>query len=636
MMTTGDGPEIGSVLGDQFRDNPREILVELLGLANQPQGMDRLLERLVVFLLEHAGCECTAIRLRDGQDFPYYHQHGFTPDFIELENSLCALGANGNLLLNENGDVMLECMCGHVLCGRFDPTKAYFTPRGSFWTNSTSDLVAVATEEDILLQNLRGRCVERFESVALIPMRSEGRTYGMIHLTDTRKNRFSPDLIALMEEISSIAANVVARKQAEDALRETNKRLKLLSDTASELLTSDNPQQCVRHLCEQVMDFLGCDLFFNFLAERSGDCLRLNAYAEVTEEIARSIERLDYGVGVCGCVARDGCRIVAENIMDTPDERTWLVKSFGVQAYACHPLLSQGGRVIGTLSFGARSRTTFSQDDLTLMKTVADQVATAMGRIRLLEEQRRLYEREHHIAETLQRALIPPEVPETLYGYRFAVRYLPALREAEVGGDFFDIFDLGDEKIGVLIGDVVGKGLPAAIRVAAARYTIRGYAYLDPRPARVLTLANRSLCKDQPAETGMLTAFFAVIDARLGAVTYVNAGHEQPLISDHRGIWEELGNPGLPLGIMEDADYLEDSRRLNPGERIVMITDGITEARKPGPDLFGVRRVRECLTRNLTSSIEDMADCLLNAATDHAGGQLQDDAAIVVFEQADS
>ena len=132
------------------------------------------------------------------------------------------------------------------------------------------------------------------------------------------------------------------------------------------------------------MDHLGCQAFFNFLVDEQAGRLHLNACAGIPEETARQIEWLDYGVAVCGCAARDGCRIVAEHIQTTPDPRTDLVRSFGIQAYACHPLLNQG-RVIGTLSFGSRTKPAFAEDELALMKAVADHVAIAMQRIRLLE-----------------------------------------------------------------------------------------------------------------------------------------------------------------------------------------------------------------------------------------------------------
>ena len=136
------------------------------------------------------------------------------------------------------------------------------------------------------------------------------------------------------------------------------------------------------------MAHLDCHAFFNFLVDEQAGRLRLNACAGIPEEAARQIEWLDYGVAVCGCVARDGCRFVAENISTTADPRTELVRSYGIQAYACHPLLDQSG-VMGTLSFGCRTRPAFADDELALMKAVADHVAIAMQRIRLLETSRK-------------------------------------------------------------------------------------------------------------------------------------------------------------------------------------------------------------------------------------------------------
>jgi transcriptional regulator with GAF, ATPase, and Fis domain len=172
--------------------------------------------------------------------------------------------------------------------------------------------------------------------------------------------------------------------QAQEALRRSESRFRLLSETAGALLASPSPQRVVEELCTKVMEHLDCQVFFNFLVDESRGRLCLNAYAGIPEEEARRIEWLDYGVAVCGCAARDGQRIVAEHIFETPDPRTELVNGYGVQAYACHPLMS-GSRLLGTLSFGTKTRSAFSVEDLRLMETVTDQVATAMEKTQLLE-----------------------------------------------------------------------------------------------------------------------------------------------------------------------------------------------------------------------------------------------------------
>ena len=181
-----------------------------------------------------------------------------------------------------------------------------------------------------------------------------------------------------------VLLDVSEKKQAEETLRRDEARFRLLATTAGALLASPFPQRAVEELCTRVMEHLDCQVFFNFLVDEPGGRLHLKAFAGIPEEEARKIEWLDYGVAVCGCVARDQQRIVAEDIFHQPDIRTDLVRSFGVQAYACHPLIAQG-RLLGTLSFGTKTRSSFSPQDLELMKTVTDQATTAMEKIRLLE-----------------------------------------------------------------------------------------------------------------------------------------------------------------------------------------------------------------------------------------------------------
>jgi len=168
-----------------------------------------------------------------------------------------------------------------------------------------------------------------------------------------------------------------------------NKRMGLLSDTASQLLQTNDPQGLIQSLCERVMSELDCHAFFNYLVEDEHARLHLHAYSGIPEEVAKTMEYVDFGSAVCGCSARDACTIVAEDIVNTPDQRTELVSSLGIQAYVCHPLLSEGNRVIGTLSFGSRSKARFADDELALIGAVAGQVATAMERMRMLDIQRR-------------------------------------------------------------------------------------------------------------------------------------------------------------------------------------------------------------------------------------------------------
>jgi PAS domain S-box-containing protein len=176
--------------------------------------------------------------------------------------------------------------------------------------------------------------------------------------------------------------DITGMKQAEESLKRSIRRFEILAKSAGELLESSRPQSLVESLCREVMEHLDCQAFFNFIGDEKVGRLHLNAYAGIRPEEAKPIEWLDYGIAVCGCAERDACRIVAEHIPTTPDDRTELVKAYGIKAYACHPLLGTGGKVMGTLSFGTKNREMFSSEDLSLMKAVADQVAAAMTRLR--------------------------------------------------------------------------------------------------------------------------------------------------------------------------------------------------------------------------------------------------------------
>ncbi len=172
--------------------------------------------------------------------------------------------------------------------------------------------------------------------------------------------------------------------------RSETARLAILSQAASRLLVSDFPEQLVQPLAEQVMAELNCQFFFNFIPYPEKGCLRLNAYAGIPAAAAREILLLDYGVAVCGTVAQRGKRIVKECIQSLDDPIVALVKSFGVRAYACHPLLSPKGNILGTLSFGTIERDSFHDDELALMQTLSNQLAVAFQRIQAERELRKL------------------------------------------------------------------------------------------------------------------------------------------------------------------------------------------------------------------------------------------------------
>ena len=203
----------------------REITVEFLRLVNEATGTAELVKSAATFFHKHSGCEALGIRLRDGDDYPYYEARGFPQQFILLENQLCRRDAAGEVVRDAGGNPSLECMCGNVICGRIDPRMPFFTSGGSFWTNSTTALLASTTEEDRKART-RNRCNgQGYESVALVPLVAGSRPLGVLQLNDQRKGMFSPEVISLWERLGGHLAVALARAQNAEQLSIEKERL---------------------------------------------------------------------------------------------------------------------------------------------------------------------------------------------------------------------------------------------------------------------------------------------------------------------------------------------------------------------------------------------------------------------------
>lgn len=171
--------------------------------------LKQVLTEILEEICSLSDCQSVGIRLHDNGDYPYYVQEGFPDFFIHKENSLCAKDDEDNPIFDEDGNPLLECMCGNVLKGRFDPKLPYFTEKGSFWTNSTTQLLETTTEKERLTRT-RNMCnYSGYESVALIPMRAGNITLGLIQMNDPRENMFTLKEIENYEFIADRVGSVV-------------------------------------------------------------------------------------------------------------------------------------------------------------------------------------------------------------------------------------------------------------------------------------------------------------------------------------------------------------------------------------------------------------------------------------------
>lgn len=314
--------------------------------------------------------------------------------------------------------------------------------------------------------------------------------------------------------------------------------------------------------------------------------------------------------------------------VDIESEGLRKLKQMNVRLIA--PLVSSG-ELVGLLNLGPRMSTQeYSQEDAYLLNNLTLQAAPALRIAQLAEQhkaealERERYGQELRVARLIQQTLLPKTRPQ-LPGWQVSSYYQPA---RAVGGDFYDFLEYPDGRMAFVIGDVTDKGMPAALLMATTRATLRGAAQRFLSPGEILMQVNNILVPDTP-ESMFVTCLFAVLDPQSGRLVYANAGHNLP----YRyldGTVEELHATGMPLGLLPDMIYDEVETRIEPGEGLLLYSDGLVEARNVQKELFGNSRLAGILAK---SSLKDQAllAALLTAMEQYTGKDIEqeDDVTLV-------
>ena len=241
---------------------------------------------------------------------------------------------------------------------------------------------------------------------------------------------------------------------------------------------------------------------------------------------------------------------------------------------------------------------------------------------------------ELQIAAEIQRNFLPETIPTT-QGFEIAAKSIPA---KEVGGDFFDVVPLevipmDNTRTGLMIADVSGKGVPAALFMALSRIVVRVTAMWFKKPSEVISFANPIIANN--SKTGMfVTLFYGVIDNDTRTLTYVNAGHNPPIVLRKKtGEIEELDLTGVAVGAVDDAEYTQEELQLSPGDVIVLYTDGITEAINDKEEMYDVPKLIETIRKNGDFSSQEIVDEIIRSVFAFTGSQPQfDDITLMVVK----
>ena len=306
------------------------------------------------------------------------------------------------------------------------------------------------------------------------------------------------------------------------------------------------------------------------------------------------------------------------------EEHLALIRSLGMRSVMIVPMIARG-RTLGAISFIASDTgRRYGDDDVLLAQELARRAATSV-------DNARLYSERSYIARTLQQSLLPPHLPE-IPGLELAGRYRAAGEGNEVGGDFYDVFQIAGDSWAVVIGDVCGKGADAAALTALTRYTIRAIASADKLPSEILRLLNDAILRQRTDNRFCTVAYARVAKTPKGVrVELSSGGHPLPLITRSDGEAEYAGEAGTLLGVVPDPDLSDVAVDLGPGDALVLYTDGITEAGAPDRLL-----TPEDLCAEIKScgpgSAGTVAECLEQVAVEASGGEPKDDIAIVVLQ----
>jgi serine phosphatase RsbU (regulator of sigma subunit)/anti-sigma regulatory factor (Ser/Thr protein kinase) len=414
---------------------------------------------------------------------------------------------------------------------------------------------------------------KKLRSLLGVPLIVEGRLLGVLHVGSLTVRSFSEDDVTIMQVVADRVALAIAhsgayeseraaRADAEAAL-ERLAQLQALTDSALANLHLDD---LLRVLLERIVVMLNADTSAILLVDEDGTSLVARAAHGLEEEVERGF-RLPIGEGFAGRVAAERRPItipVKPGLVVNP-----LMFEKGIKRLLGVPLLVAGD-LIGVLHVGRLSDREFTDDDADLLQAAGDRAAVAIEHDRLFEQQR--------VAELLQRSLLPSQLPQPA-GLALAARYLPAAAKRLVGGDWFDVLELPDGRVGVAIGDVVGHGVEAATLMGALRNALQAYALQGLSPADIAPLLARfAIVTSDRAQ--MATYVYGVVDADRKTFRFVNASHPPPLVVRPDGTADVIESPVLPpLGAALAPAAEERAVELEPGTTLVLYTDGLVERR---------------------------------------------------------
>jgi phosphoserine phosphatase RsbU/P len=458
------------------------------------------------------------------------------------------------------------------------------------------------------------------------PLIAKNRVIGVIDVEAAQPGAFTEEHKRLLTLFASRIASGIENARLYTRVSRQARQLTLLTEISRELTSILNVDELLKRIAELVTRIIDFQMFSILLLDPSGTLLQHRFSLRFNESVKLKHE-IPLGVGLVGYAAQHKQPVLAPDVSKDP---RYVNANPETRSELCIPLIYKD-KVIGVLDIEHTRRGYFTGDHLRTMTTLAAQVAIAIENATLYERiarQEKRLEQDLALARELQFRLLPQKMP-TFQNAEVASRFAPA---RQIGGDLYDFLNYsGEGMTAIAVGDVSGKGAPAAIYAALVSGIARSLANEEPSAAGMLEAINLSLA-ERPIEGQYVSLIYAIWDDAQQLLQIANSGLPRPLHC-HDGKLDEIPATGLPIGLFPNAIYDELNLHGRAGDVFLFFTDGILDATSSKGDMFGRHRLEKIARANAHRSAEEMVDAIFSAVSSHAEGvETFDDQTIVAIK----
>ena len=482
-------------------------------------------------------------------------------------------------------------------------------------------LVNDLTAERNVINYTPGVCSE-----LAVPLIAKNKVIGVLDVEAGHPGAFTEEHKRLLTLFASRIAVGIENARLYTRLARQAKQLTLLTEISRELTSILNVDQLLKRVADLLTRIIDYEMFSILLLDPTEQLLQHRFSLRFKESVHLKHE-IPLGVGLVGYAAQTGQPALAPDV--SRDSR-YIMTNPETRSELCVPLIYKD-KVIGVLDIEHTRRNYFNEDHVRIMTTMAAQVAIAIENATLYERiarQEKRLEQDLALARELQFRLLPQKRPWLKHA-EIAARFSPA---RQIGGDLYDFLKYsGRGIIGIAVGDVSGKGAPAALYAGLVSGITSSHALEEPSAAQMLEAINLSLA-ERPIEGQYVSMIYAVWHDTERSLQVANSGLPRPLhFSDDK--FQEIPVTGLPIGLFASANYDEVSLRARPGDIFLFFSDGITDATSSKGNMFGRGRLEKCVRKHAHGSADEIAQAIFGAVADHAKGvEAFDDQTIVVLK----